>query len=176
MDTEEKNYTKNETSKYKDSQNSDEEEENNNILDSKGFKKREHYSKNDESSSFVNENNNSSDSKLVNNSMKDNRKKFNNKHNLDEELQRIEKRNKENVLCGDDLDELIGEIEKENVNFKKNVFMKNFKNIHNNIGVFDKELIPPLKDDIDKVLNEYHSFDFLIQKYTQRAKNIKEEN
>ena len=175
MDTEKKNYTKKEISKNKDSQNSDEGEENNNILNSKGFRKREHYSKNDESSSFVNKNNYSSDSKLVNNSLKDNRKKFNNKYNLDEELQRIEKRNKENVLCGD-LGELIGEIERENVNFKKNVFMKNFKNLHNNIGIFDKELIPPLQDDIEKVLDEYHSTDFLVQKYTQRAKNIKEEN
>lgn len=176
MDTEEKHYIKKEVSKNKNSENSEEEnDENDNILDSKGFKKRDHYSKNDESSSFVNKNNYSTDSKFLNNSEKYKGKFYKGKYNFDEDFQRIEKRNKDNVLCGD-LNELIGEIERENINFKKNVFMKNFKNMHSNIGIFDKELIPPLQDDIEKVLNEYHSTEFLVQKYTQKAENINEED
>ena len=173
MDSEEKNYTIKEISKNENSQNS--EEENDDILNSKGFKKRDHYSKNEDPSSFVTKNDNSNDTKLLNNNVKNKGKKFKNKYNLDEDLERIEKRNKDNILCND-LSELLGEIEKKNVNFKKNIFMKNFNNLHDNIGVFDKELIPPLKDDYEKVLCEYHSTEFLIEKYTKNAEKINEDN
>lgn len=173
MDSEEKNYIKQENSKNENSQNF--EEENDDILNSKGFKKRDHYSKNDEPSTLMEQNNDSNNPKLLNNNVKNKGKNFKSKYNLDEELERIEKRNKDNILCGD-LSELMGEIEQKNINFKKNIFMKNFNNLHNNIGVFDKELIPPLKDDIEKVLCEYHSTEFLIQKYTKNAENINEDN
>ena len=54
MDSEEKNYIKQENSKNENSQNF--EEENDDILNSKGFKKRDHYSKNDEPSTLMDQN------------------------------------------------------------------------------------------------------------------------
>lgn len=136
------------------------------ISNSKEFKKRNNY-------------NNENDSLNNNNYSKDLRPFINNinkksKYGIEEDIKRIEIGNKENILS-QDLVGIIAEIEKENSNFTNNVFMKNFNNLYNNIGLFDKEKIPPFKNDTEKLFNEFHSCEFLVQKYTEKAKNMKEE-
>jgi hypothetical protein len=103
------------------------------------------------------------------------KKKLKNKKNLDEidkDLLQLEQKNKEKIINGE-LYELLEEVENENKDFKKNVFFSNFHELNNNLGIFDD--INEKKDKNDNyvgVKGYIHPYG-LIDKYSEKAKEIK---
>ena len=103
------------------------------------------------------------------------KKKLKNKKNLDEidkDLLQLEQKNKEKIINGE-LYELLEEVENENKDFKKNVFFSNFHELNNNLGIFDD--INEKKDKTDNyvgVKGDIHPYG-LIDKYSEKAKEIK---
>jgi hypothetical protein len=103
------------------------------------------------------------------------KKKLKNKKNLDEidkDLLQLEQKNKEKIINGE-LYELLEEVENENKDFKKNVFFSNFHELNNNLGIFDD--INEKKDKNDNyvgVKGDIHPY-VLIDKYSEKAKEIK---
>ena len=103
------------------------------------------------------------------------KKKLKNKKNLDEidkDLLQLEQKNKEKIINGE-LYELLEEVENENKDFKKNVFFSNFHELNNNLGIFDD--INEKKDKNDNyvgVKGDIHPYG-LIDKYSEKAKEIK---
>ena len=106
------------------------------------------------------------------------KKKLKNKKNLDEidkDLLQLEQKNKEKIINGE-LYELLEEVENENKDFKKNVFFSNFHELNNNLGIFDEigdKNVNKKNDNYEGVKgNEINSYG-LINKYTEKAQNIK---
>jgi len=103
------------------------------------------------------------------------KKKLKNKKNLDEidkDLLQLEQKNKEKIINGE-LYELLEEVENENKDFKKNVFFSNFHELNNNLGIFDD--INEKKDKNDNyvgVKGDIRPYG-LIDKYSEKAKEIK---
>ncbi len=92
---------------------------------------------------------------------------------IDKALIQLEKNNKEKMLVGE-LADIMEEIEIENKDFKKNVFFSNFHDLNNNLGIFDEaegNNIP--KDNYPGVKDEKISPYGLINKYTEKAENLK---
>ena len=85
----------------------------------------------------------------------------------------MEKNNKEKMLKGE-LADLMDEIEKENKDFKKNVFFSNFHDLHNHLGVFDEveDSQKPTGNYVG-VKDENGSPYGLIDKYTEKAQSLK---
>ena len=99
--------------------------------------------------------------------------KKNKLNEIDNDLLQLEQKNKEKILDGE-LFELLEEIEDENQDFKKNVFFSNFHDLNNNLGIFDEaegNNIP--KDNYPGVKDEKISPYGLINKYTEKAENLK---
>ena len=94
---------------------------------------------------------------------------------IDNALIQMEKNNKEKMLNGE-LAELMEEIELENKDFKKNVFFSNFHELNNNLGIFDEigdKNMNKKNDNYEGIKgNEINSYG-LINKYTEKAQNIK---
>ena len=94
---------------------------------------------------------------------------------MDNALLQLEKKNKEKLLNGE-LYELLEEIEDENQDFKKNVFFSNFHELNNNLGIFDEigdKNVNKKNDNYEGIKgNEINSYG-LINKYTEKAQNIK---
>ena len=95
---------------------------------------------------------------------------------LDNDLLKLEQKNKEKIINGE-LYDLLEEIENENKDFKNNVFFSNFHELSNNLGIFD-EIGNNKNNNInndnyvgikDEVITPYG----LINKYTDKAQNIK---
>ena len=92
---------------------------------------------------------------------------------LDKALIQMEKNNKEKMLTGE-LADIMNEIEKENKDFKKNVFFSNFHDLHNHLGVFDE-----VEDNMKSTGNYVGVKDDnaspygLIDKYTEKAESLK---
>ena len=101
-----------------------------------------------------------------------NNKKLN---EMDNALLQLEQKNKEKILDGE-LYDLLEEIENENKDFKKNVFFSNFHELNNNLGIFDEigdKNVNKKNDNYEGVKgNEMNSYG-LINKYTEKAQNIK---
>ena len=93
---------------------------------------------------------------------------------IDKSLIQMEKNNKEKMITGE-LAELMEEIEKENKDFKKNVFFSNFHDLNNHLGVFDEAEDKNIKSTRnyvgvkDGVVSPYG----LIDKYTEIAEGLK---
>ena len=92
---------------------------------------------------------------------------------MDNALMQLEKNNKEKMLTGE-LADLMDEIEKENKDFKKNVFFSNFHELNNHLGIFDDTEdsklpeggFPGLKDETGSPFG-------LIDKYTEKAQDLR---
>ena len=102
------------------------------------------------------------------------KKKDRKQDEIDKTLIQLEKNNKEKMLDGD-LIELLEEVEKENKDFKKNVFFCNFHELNKNLGIFDNsnnhnktnQNYVGLKDD---EMGTSYGF---INKYTERAEGLR---
>ena len=92
---------------------------------------------------------------------------------MDKALIQMEKNNKEKLLTGE-LADLMDEIEKENKDFKKNVFFSNFHDLHNHLGVFDEveDSMKPTGNYVG-VKGDSVSPYGLIDKYTEKAESLK---
>ena len=92
---------------------------------------------------------------------------------MDKALIQMEKNNKEKLLTGE-LADLMDEIEKENKDFKKNVFFSNFHDLHNHLGVFDEveDSMKPTGNYVG-VKGDNVSPYGLIDKYTEKAESLK---
>jgi hypothetical protein len=92
---------------------------------------------------------------------------------MDKALIQMEKKNKEKLLTGE-LADLMDEIEKENKDFKKNVFFSNFHDLQYHLGVFD-EVEDSMKStgNYVGVKGDNASPYGLIDKYTEKAESLK---
>ena len=95
---------------------------------------------------------------------------------IDNTLLKLEQKNKEKLLNGE-LYELLEEIEKENKDFKDNVFFSNFHELNNNLGIFDEisEKNKNLNNDNYVGIKGEITSHGLIDKYIEKAENIKKE-
>jgi len=96
-----------------------------------------------------------------------------NQEDMDNALIQLEKKNKEKMLKGE-LAEIMEEIEKENKDFKKNVFFSNFHDLHNHLGIFDEGIDNSvITENYCGLKNPSNSPYGLIDKYTEKANNLK---
>ena len=84
----------------------------------------------------------------------------------------MEKNNKEKMLNGE-LAELMEEIELENKDFKKNVFFSNFHELNKNLGIFDEVQNSKQTGNYEGIKDNTITPYGLINKYTEKAENIK---
>ena len=91
---------------------------------------------------------------------------------IDNALIQMEKNNKEKML-NEELAELMEEIELENKDFKKNVFFSNFHELNNNLGIFDEVQNNKQSGNYEGIKDNTITPYGLINKYTEKAENIK---
>ena len=91
---------------------------------------------------------------------------------IDKALIQMEKNNKEKMLTGE-LADLMEEIEIENKDFKKNVFFSNFHDLNNNLGIFDEVQGNKKQGNYEGLKDKNISPFGLINKYTEKAQNLK---
>ena len=91
---------------------------------------------------------------------------------IDNALIQMEKNNKEKMLNGE-LAELMEEIELENKDFKKNVFFSNFHELNKNLGIFDEVQNSKQTGNYEGIKDNTITPYGLINKYTEKAENIK---
>ena len=99
--------------------------------------------------------------------------KNNKQEDIDKELIQLEKKNTEKMFKGE-LAEIMEEIEKENKDFKKNVFFSNFHELSNHLGIFDEvEEKKNQENNYSGLKNDPVTPFGLIDKYTEKAEKIK---
>ena len=88
---------------------------------------------------------------------------------------KVEKDNVNHYLKGD-LIEMYNDINKNNYNFKNNVFLANVNHFEKRTGILDKKPIIPYNcnEDISYKLDEYPRTNEIIAKFTERSKNFTE--
>ena len=91
---------------------------------------------------------------------------------IDKALIQMEKNNKEKMITGE-LADLMEEVEIENKDFKKNVFFSNFHDLNNNLGIFDEIQGINRQGNYEGIKDENISSFGLINKYTEKAQNLK---
>ena len=90
---------------------------------------------------------------------------------------KVEKDNVNHYLKGD-LVEMYNDINKDNYNFKNNVFLANVNHFEKRTGILDKKPIIPYNcsEDISYKLDKYPRTNEIIAKFTERSKNFSENN
>ena len=88
---------------------------------------------------------------------------------------KVEKDNVNHYLKGD-LVEMYNDINKDNYNFKNNVFLANVNNFEKRTGILDKKPIIPYNcsEDISYKLDKYPRTNEIIEKFTERSKKFTE--
>ena len=112
------------------------------------------------------------------NTNKDKRKVENNEYIImDNTFNEVEKYNAKNILKGD-LAEIYEDLIKENLDFKDDIFFVNLNQFEKKIGDCDDKLISHSYQNFKKneLFKQYKSSRELLQKYTDRAERIKNEN
>ena len=96
---------------------------------------------------------------------------------MDNIFNEIEQFNTKNILKGE-LAEIYNDLIKKNSDFKNDVFFVNLNHYENKVGNCDKRLMPHSFREFKKeeLLKEYQSSQQLIQKFTEKAKRIRNEN
>jgi len=86
---------------------------------------------------------------------------------------KVEKDNVDHYLKGD-LAEMYHDINKDNYDFKTNVFLANVDNFEKKTGIFDKKPIIPYNcnEDISYKLDKYPRTNEIIEKFTEKTKTF----
>ena len=86
---------------------------------------------------------------------------------------KVEKDNVDHYLKGD-LAEMYHDINKDNYDFKTNVFLANVNNFEKKTGIFDKKPIIPYncREDISYKLDKYPRTNEIIEKFTEKTKTF----
>jgi hypothetical protein len=86
---------------------------------------------------------------------------------------KVEKDNVDHYLKGD-LAEMYHDINKDNYDFKNNVFLANVDNFEKKTGIFDKKPIIPYNcnEDISYKLDKYPRTNEIIEKFTEKTKTF----
>ena len=85
---------------------------------------------------------------------------------------KVEKENVNHYLKGD-LADMYRDINKDNINFKNNVFLANIDYFENKTGNLDKKPVIPYncKEDISFKLDKYPTYNEIIDKFAERTKD-----
>ena len=86
---------------------------------------------------------------------------------------KVEKDNVNHYLKGD-LAEMYNDINKDNLDFKNNIFLPNVDNFEKKTGILDKKPIIPYNcnEDISFKLNKYPKTNEIIEKFTEKTKTF----
>ena len=86
---------------------------------------------------------------------------------------KVEKDNVNHYLKGD-LIEIYNDINRENYNFKNDIFLANVDNFEKKTGIFDKKPIIPYNcsEDISYKLDTYPRTNQIIEKFAQKSKTF----
>ena len=136
--------------------------------------KKRHKKLNEEKINEDNNNSNSYISKTYRNHYNNNLNEFQNK-TMDEKTEMTKKYeymeiNDVDKILSNDLKQIYSQIKLDNLDFKNNVFYKNFENLIDNMGTFDKmkkDYIPSKNS--QEMLDNILPPNLLVQKYTQKV-------
>ena len=96
---------------------------------------------------------------------------------MDNIFNEIEQNNAKKILKGD-LAEIYNNLIKNNLDFKDDIFFVNLNHFEKNVGDCDESIMPHNFKEYKKaeLFKEYKSSRELLQKYTDKANRIKNEN
>ena len=100
--------------------------------------------------------------------------KLNEKTELKNKYNKMENNDADKILC-DGLKKIYNQIKINNIEFKNEVFYKNFNHLINEMGTFDKKVknYVPTKN-TQEILDNVLPPDILVEKYTEKAKKMKD--
>ena len=126
------------------------------------------FEDNKETSNFTNPN-----KKLRNTMTGLNNDKMKYESGLIDIILKVEKDNVNHYLKGD-LNEIYNDINRENYNFKNDIFLANVDNFEKKTGIFDKKPIIPYNcsEDISYKLDTYPRTNEIIEKFAQKSKTF----
>ena len=114
--------------------------------------------------------------KKLRNSIAGSSNKINYKSDLIDIILKVEKENVNHYLGGD-LAEMYKDINKNNTNFKNNVFLANIDYFEKKTGILDKKPVIPYNcsEDVSYKLDKYPTTNEIIDKFAERTKDYQGE-